>query len=172
MKKVISFFIVLAVMFTVNAQELYHVVILATGGTIAGAAPTEVQSGYQSGQVGVEILIAAVPQLTEIAIVTGEQISNIGSQDMSDEVWLKLAKRCNELLAQDDVDGIVITHGTDTMEETAYFLNLVIKSKKPVVLTCSMRPSTALSADGPLNIFNAVAVAGSKESWIVVCCCK
>ena len=164
MKRLLSFFIVVAVVLTVNAQELPHVVILATGGTIAGAAPTEVQSGYQSGQVGVDILINAVPQLKEIANVTGEQISNIGSQNMSDVVWLKLAKRCNELLAQDDVDGIVITHGTDTMEETAYFLNLVIKSKKPVVLTCSMRPSTALSADGPLNIFNAVAVAGNKES--------
>lgn len=164
MKKLIGFLVVIVFTLSVNAQDLPHVVILATGGTIAGAAPTEVQSGYQSGQVGVDILINAVPQLKEIAIVTGEQISNIGSQDMSDEVWLKLAKRCNELLAQDDVDGIVITHGTDTMEETAYFLNLVLKSKKPVVLTCSMRPSTALSADGPLNIFNAVAVAGSKES--------
>ena len=164
MKRLLSFFIVIAVAFTINAQKLPNVVILATGGTIAGAAPTEVQSGYQSGQVGVDALINAVPQLKDIANVTGEQISNIGSQNMSDVVWLKLAKRCNELLAQDDVDGIVITHGTDTMEETAYFLNLVIKSKKPVVLTCSMRPSTALSADGPLNIFNAVAVAGSKES--------
>lgn len=165
MKRLLSFFIVFAVVLTVNAQKLPHIVILATGGTIAGAAPTEVQSGYQSGQVGVDILINAVPQLKEIANVTGEQISNIGSQNMSDQVWLKLAKRCNELLAQDDVDGIVITHGTDTMEETAYFLNLVLKSKKPVVLTCSMRPSTALSADGPLNIYNAVAVAASKESW-------
>lgn len=165
MKKHFGFLIVVALSFNLFAQDLPHVVILATGGTIAGAAPTEVQSGYQSGQVGVDILINAVPQLKEIAIVSGEQISNIGSQDMSDEVWLKLAKRCNELLKQDDVDGIVITHGTDTMEETAYFLNLVLKSKKPVVLTCSMRPSTALSADGPLNIYNAVAVAGSKDSW-------
>ena len=165
MKKLISFFIVVLTVLSVNAQELPNVFILATGGTIAGAAPTEVQSGYQSGQVGVDILIEAVPQLKEIANVSGEQISNIGSQDMSDKVWLKLAKRCSELLAQDGVDGIVITHGTDTMEETAYFLNLVLKSKKPVVLTCSMRPSTALSADGPLNIFNAVAVAGNKDSW-------
>jgi L-asparaginase len=165
MKKIIGVFMVFVLAVTIQAQDLPHVVILATGGTIAGAAPTEVQSGYQSGQVGVDILIAAVPQLKEIANVTGEQVSNIGSQNMSDVVWLKLAKRCNELLAQDDVDGIVITHGTDTMEETAYFLNLVLKSKKPVVLTCSMRPSTALSADGPLNIFNAVAVAASKESW-------
>jgi len=143
MKKFISgLLVVLVIAISINAQKLPHIVILATGGTIAGAAPTEVQSGYQSGQVGVDILIQAVPQLKDIANVTGEQISNIGSQNMSDEVWLKLAKRCNELLAKDDVDGIVITHGTDTMEETAYFLNLVLKSKKPVVLTCSMRPST------------------------------
>jgi L-asparaginase len=149
---------------SVNAQKP-NIVILATGGTIAGSAETNVQSGYTSGQVGVDILINAVPQLKEIANVTGEQISNVGSQNMSDEIWLKLAKRINELLAQSDVDGIVVTHGTDTMEETAYFLNLVVKSKKPVVLTCSMRPSTALSADGPLNIYNAVAVAGNKDSW-------
>jgi L-asparaginase len=94
----------------------------------------------------------------------GEQISNIGSQDMNDEVWLKLARRVNELTAMRDVDGIVITHGTDTIEETAYFLTLVVKSKKPVVLTAAMRPSTALSADGPLNFFNAVAVAAKKEA--------
>jgi len=164
MKKLLSFIFII-VIFTGNIYSLPRIYILATGGTIAGSAETNVQSGYTSGQVGVEILIAAVPQLKEIADVKGEQISNIGSQDMSDEVWLKLAKRINELLAQDDVDGIVITHGTDTMEETAYFLNLVVHSKKPVVLTCSMRPSTALSADGPLNIYNAVAVAGNKDSW-------
>jgi len=164
MKKLLVSFILLIGVLTVCAQKLPHVVILATGGTIAGSAATEVQAGYQSGQVGVDVLINAVPQLKELANVTGEQISNIGSQNMSDSVWLKLAKRCNELLAKDDVDGIVITHGTDTMEETAYFLNLVVKSKKPVVLTCSMRPSTALSADGPLNIFNAVAVAASKDA--------
>ncbi len=164
MKRLISVIAIFVFAVCVNAQDLPKVVILATGGTIAGSAPTEVQAGYQSGQVGVDILINAVPQLKEIADVRGEQISNIGSQNMSDEIWLKLAKRVNELLGQDDVDGIVITHGTDTMEETAYFLTLVTKSKKPVVLTCSMRPSTALSADGPLNIYNAVAVAGNKDS--------
>jgi L-asparaginase len=164
MKKSLSLFFILVFVLSVNAQKP-NIVILATGGTIAGSAETNVQSGYTSGQVGVDILINAVPQLKEIANVTGEQISNVGSQNMSDEIWLKLAKRINELLAQSDVDGIVVTHGTDTMEETAYFLNLVVKSKKPVVLTCSMRPSTALSADGPLNIYNAVAVAGNKDSW-------
>ena len=140
------------------------VVVLATGGTIAGAAASDVQAGYTSGQVGVEQLLAAVPQAKKLATLRGEQISNIGSQDMNDEVWLKLAKRINELVAQPDVAGIVITHGTDTIEETAYFLNLVVKSRKPVVLTAAMRPSTALSADGPLNFFNAVAVAANKDA--------
>jgi len=147
-----------------KASALPTVVVLATGGTIAGAAASDVQAGYQSGQVGVQQLLAAVPQAKKLAVLRGEQISNIGSQDMNDEVWLKLAKRVAELTAMPDVTGVVITHGTDTIEETAYFLNLVIKSKKPVVLTAAMRPSTALSADGPLNFFNAVAVAANKEA--------
>jgi L-asparaginase len=146
------------------AQKLPNVVVLATGGTIAGAAGSDVQAAYTSGQVGVEQLLAAVPQTKEIATLRGEQISNIGSQDMNDEVWLKLARRVNELVAMPDVDGVVITHGTDTIEETGYFLNLVVKSRKPVVLTASMRPSTALSADGPLNFYNAVAVAANKDA--------
>jgi L-asparaginase len=141
------------------AQKKPRIKILATGGTIAGAALKPTDPGYQSGAVGVDVLIAAVPQLKEIADVTGEQIASIGSQDMNDEIWLKLAKRVNELLASPDVDGIAITHGTDTLEETSYFLHLVTKSDKPVVLTGSMRPSTAMSADGPLNIYNCVAIA-------------
>ena len=140
------------------------VVVLATGGTIAGAAGSDTQAAYKSGQVGVDQLLAAVPQAKKVANLRGEQISNIGSQDMNDEVWLKLARRVNELAGMSDVAGIVITHGTDTIEETAYFLNLVVKSRKPVVLTAAMRPSTALSADGPLNFFNAVAVAANKEA--------
>jgi L-asparaginase len=140
------------------------VVVLATGGTIAGAAASDVQAGYTSGQVGVQQLLAAVPQAKKLAVLRGEQISNIGSQDMNDEVWLKLARRVNELTAMADVAGVVITHGTDTIEETAYFLNLVVKSRKPVVLTAAMRPSTALSADGPLNFYNAVAVAANKDA--------
>jgi len=145
-------------------QPLPTVVVLATGGTIAGAAGSDVQAAYKSGQVGVDQLLAAVPQAKKVATLRGEQISNIGSQDMNDEVWLKLARRVNELAAMSDVAGIVITHGTDTIEETAYFLNLVVKSRKPVVLTAAMRPSTALSADGPLNFFNAVAVAANKDA--------
>jgi L-asparaginase len=145
-------------------SALPTVVVLATGGTIAGAAGSNVQAGYTSGQVGVDQLLAAVPEAKKLANLRGEQISNIGSQDMNDEVWLKLAKRVNELTAMPDVAGVVITHGTDTIEETAYFLNLVVKSRKPVVLTAAMRPSTALSADGPLNFYNAVAVAANKEA--------
>lgn len=141
-----------------------HIVILATGGTIAGAATSSTDAGYQSGAVGVDLLIQAVPQMKDIADVTGEQIASIGSQDMNDEVWLKLAKRVNELLATPTVAGVVITHGTDTMEETSYFLQLVVKSDKPVVLTGSMRPSTAMSADGPLNIYNAVAIAADPKA--------
>ena len=146
------------------ATALPQVVVLATGGTIAGAAASDVQAGYTSGQVGVEQLLAAVPQAKKLATLRGEQVSNIGSQDMNDEVWLKLARRVNELLAMPDVAGVVITHGTDTIEETGFFLNLVVKSKKPVVLTAAMRPSTALSADGPLNFYNAVAVAADKDA--------
>jgi L-asparaginase len=133
--------------------------ILATGGTIAGASLKPTDPGYKSGAVGVDVLIDAVPQLRDIADVSGEQIASIGSQDMNDEIWLKLAKRVNQLLASSDVDGIAITHGTDTLEETSYFLDLVTRSDKPVVMTGSMRPSTAMSADGPLNIYNCVAIA-------------
>lgn len=144
-----------------QAKKLPNVVILATGGTIAGAGASSTGSAYTSGQVKIEAMIDAVPNIRELANLKGEQIANVGSQDMNVKVWLDLAKRINELLATKEVDGIVITHGTDTQEETAYFLNLVVKSEKPVVLTGSMRPSTALSAEGPLNLYNAVAVAAS-----------
>ena len=141
-----------------------RVVIVATGGTIAGSAESTTAAGYKSGAVAVDVLIAAVPQMKSFADVSGVQVASIGSQDMNDEVWLKLAAEVNRLAAQPDVDGIAITHGTDTMEETAYFLNLVVKSDKPVVLTGSMRPSTSLSADGPLNIYNAVGVASDPRA--------
>jgi L-asparaginase len=139
--------------------ERRSIKILATGGTIAGAQSDKSSYGYKSGAFKVEDLIKAVPNMDKLADLTGEQVANIGSQDMSDAVWLKLAKRANEVLDSDDVDGVVITHGTDTLEETAFFLNLVVKSEKPVVLVGSMRPATAVSADGPGNLYNAVATA-------------
>ena len=138
--------------------------ILATGGTIAGSGSGALDASYTSGTVTVDKLIAAVPDINKIATIKGEQISNIGSQEMNNEVWFKLANRVNELLTSGKADGVVITHGTDTMEETAYFLNLVVKSDKPIVMVGAMRNSGSLSADGPLNIFNAVNVAMSKEA--------
>jgi L-asparaginase len=147
-----------------GAQSKPRIVIVATGGTIAGAAASSTAGGYKSGAVAVDVLIDAVPQMKKFADVRGVQVSSVGSQDMNDELWVKLAAEVNGLLARPDVDGVAITHGTDTMEETAYFLNLVIKSDKPVVLTGSMRPSTSLSADGPLNIYNAVGVASDPRA--------
>ena len=145
--------------------KLPNVTILATGGTIAGSGATSTTTvGYTAATVGIQTLIAAVPEMTKIANVSGEQVFQIASENMGNEHWLVLAKRVNTLLAQPAVDGIVITHGTDTLEETAYFLNLVVKSKKPVVVVGSMRPSTALSADGPINLYNAVMLAGSREA--------
>lgn len=148
----------------VYAGELPRVHILATGGTIAGVGATSTGSAYKPGQLGIDQLLSAVPEINQVAQVTGEQVFTIASQDMTDADWLKLAQAVNRLLARDDIDGIVITHGTDTMEETAYFLHLTVKSDKPVVLTGAMRPATSLSADGPLNLFNAVVTAGAKES--------
>lgn len=142
-----------------------NIVILATGGTIAGSADSQIQTtGYKAGVVGIDTLLKAVPELKNLANIKGEQIANIDSADMTDEIWLTLAKRINTLLQSNDVDGIVITHGTDTMEETAFFLHLVVKSDKPVVLVGAMRPSTAMSADGPKNLYNAVALASDSQA--------
>src|SRR5215510_4762195 len=147
-----------------HASGTPNVVILATGGTIAGAAASGTQAGYTSGAVGIDTMVAAVPGITKLATIKGEQISNVGSQDMSFDILLKLARRINELARSSDVDGIVITHGTDTMEESAFFLNLTVKTDKPVVMVGSMRPSTAVSADGPLNLYNAVGVAADPHA--------
>ena len=156
--------VVTVVLGAAPAWALPKIKVLATGGTIAGAQATQADAGYKSGTFSVDDLIKAVPQLKNIAELSGEQVANIGSQTMNHEVWLKLANRVNQVLASDDVDGVVITHGTDTMEETAYFLSLVVKSDKPVVLVGSMRPATAISADGPINLYNGVALAGSPEA--------
>ena len=144
---------------------LPNVVILATGGTIAGAGAEATNSAtYQAAKVPVDKLIAGVPELSKVASVRGEQVFQIASESFTNEHLLSLAKRVSALSKQGDVDGIVITHGTDTLEETAYFLNLVVRSDKPVVVVGSMRPGTAMSADGMLNLFNAVSVAASQDA--------
>lgn len=148
-----------------GAARLPNVVVLATGGTIAGAgAGTTASATYQSATVPVENLIAAVPELASIARVRGEQVFQIASESFTNDHLLQLGRKVHELARQVNVDGIVITHGTDTLEETAFFLNLVIPTAKPIVLVGSMRPGTALSADGALNLFSAVAVAGHPEA--------
>ncbi|MGE8677858.1 MAG: asparaginase [Achromobacter marplatensis] len=135
------------------------VAVLATGGTIAGAQADATSAGYKAGSFSVNDLLAAVPQLAGIAEIRAEQVANVGSQNMTHDVWRALAERVDTLCQDASVAGIVITHGTDTLEETAYFLSLVIQHDKPVVLVGAMRPATALGAEGPANLYNAVALA-------------
>lgn len=146
------------------AADKPRIAILATGGTIAGAQADTSDPGYKAGSLSVDTILKAVPGLSDIAEFEGEQVANIGSQDMNDAVWLKLVRRINEIGKEGKIDGIVITHGTDTLEETAYFLNLFAKTDIPIVLVGSMRPSTAISADGPMNIYNGVVVATLPEA--------
>lgn len=155
----------LALAAVAHAQSKPQVMLLATGGTIAGAGASAANSAtYQAAKLPVDKLIAGVPELDKVAQVRGEQVFQIASESFTDEHLLTLARRVAVLVKQSDIDGIVITHGTDTLEETAYFLNLVVHTDKPVVLVGSMRPSTALSADGMLNLLNAVTVASSPDA--------
>ena len=144
------------------ALALPHVTILSTGGTIASQYD-EARGGLVPALSGAE-LVAAVPELSEVATVKVEQIANIGSPDMTPEIWQKLARRANELLAGEEVDGIVVTHGTDTLEETAYFLDLTVTSDKPVVMVGAQRAPSYYDTDGPRNLLNAVRVAVSPEA--------
>lgn len=142
-----------------------QVTILATGGTIAGSSASKTDTtGYKAGAVGIDTLIAAVPEMAQVAEVKGEQISNTISGDVNDQVLLTLSKRVNQLLNQQGQQGVVITHGTDTLEETAFFLDLTVNSKQPVVMVGSMRPATAISADGPMNLLEAVTLATAKQA--------
>jgi L-asparaginase len=146
------------------SPALPRVTVLATGGTIAGSQTARSRRGYRSGTFSIESLIAAAPGIESLATLDASHVASIGSQDMGEAVWRKLAQRCQRALRQRDVAGVVITHGTDTMEETAYFLNLVVRSAKPIVLVGAMRPATAMSADGPMNLYNAVATAAHPDA--------
>src|SRR6187397_2400497 len=163
MKKLVSRLAFVIIIAQLNAQ-LPRVIILATGGTIAGAGASADRAGYTAGKIPIEDLIGAIPTVKKIATITGEQVASVGSQDMTVDIWKKLAVRINEIFKNNEADGIVITHGTDTQEETAYFLDLVLTSDKPVVLTGSMRPSTAISADGPKNLYDAITIAANPKS--------
>src|SRR6187401_1384565 len=163
MKRILSLLTILVLVLQVNAQ-LPKVIILATGGTIAGAGVSSDRAGYTAGKIPIDDLIGTIPTVKKIANISGEQISSVGSQDMTIEIWKKLAVRINEIVAKKEADGIVVTHGTDTQEETAYFLDLVVPSEMPVVLTGSMRPATAISADGPKNLYAAITIAINPKS--------
>lgn len=148
------------------------IVILGTGGTIAGrAASASDNIGYTAAEVGIAQLLSAIPATADMGPIVSEQVAQIDSKDMSFAVWAQLAERVSHFLAQADVQGIVITHGTDTLEETAYFLQSVCRPAKPVVLTCAMRPATALVPDGPQNVLDAISVArhAGAKGVVVVC---
>lgn len=141
-----------------------QIVIIATGGTIAGSGDAGKVSAYQAGRIDVADILKSVPAIRHLADLTTIQLYNVDSNDMDETKWLRLRKLINYYGADPSVDGIVVTHGTDTLEETAFFLNLTVNHDKPVVLTGSMRPATATSADGPMNLYQAVALACSEEA--------
>lgn len=169
MRRYFLFILLICIPLCSNALPKVH--IIATGGTIAGRTATD-GKGYDAAQVGIDVLLDAVPRLRKYADLDYEQFCNIGSQDMNEAVWLSLAKRVNAVLAGDAYDAVIITHGTDTMEETAFFLNLTVGGGKPVILVGAMRPSDAPDADGPANLLAAVKAAGSRryQGREVLCC--
>lgn len=148
----------------INAT-LPNVTIFATGGTIAGQATSNTQTtGYKIGGLGVEQLVNAVPQILNISNINGVQISNVDSGSVNETILITLASAINEELAKPEIAGVVVTHGTDTLEETAFFLDLVTNSSKPIIIVGAMRPATAISADGPLNLLQAVILAASPNA--------
>src|SRR5436190_5658467 len=164
MKNLLTILAILFLTIQIQAQQLPRVIILATGGTIAGAGASADRAGYTAGKIPIDDLIGGIPSVKKIATITGEQVASVGSQDMTVDIWKKLAVRINEIFTKNEADAIVVTHGTDTQEETGYFLDLLVKSEKPVVLTGSMRPATAISADGPKNLYDAITVAIDPKS--------
>lgn len=169
MKKSITLFLI-----SIASLQLYpqdksvktspRIMILATGGTIAGSGESSTKAAYKAGKVPIDVLLNAVPAIHQFGKITGEQVASIGSQDMNIATWLVLSNRINQIFEQNLADAIVVTHGTDTMESTAYFLKLTVMSSKPVVVVGSMRPSTALSQDGNRNLLDAVMVAADSKT--------
>jgi L-asparaginase len=149
---------------TYNAS-LPNITIFATGGTIAGSASSNTQTtGYQAGALGVDVLINAVPSILNISNVIGVQVANVDSDNITPTILLNLTQQINTALASTYCQGVVVTHGTDTLEETAFFLTSTVRSEKPIVLVGAMRPATAISADGPINLLEAVTLAASPSA--------
>lgn len=147
-----------------KTAERKKVIILATGGTIAGSGQKGKETGYTSGALSVDDILADIPFVSDVADIETLQICNVNSDDITSDIWISISCTINEMAPDDDIAGFVVTHGTDTLEETAYFLDMTVKTEKCVVLTGSMRPATALSADGPLNLYQAICVAASEKS--------
>ena len=141
-----------------------NIVIVATGGTIAGSGELGKATNYHAGKIDINEIIDSIPMINEIANLRAIQLFNVDSNEMDEKRWLVLANKINELTSCKDVDGVVVTHGTDTLDETAYFLNLTIHTYKPVVLTGAMRPASATSADGPINLYQAVCLASCDDA--------
>ena len=141
-----------------------HIVVVATGGTIAGVGEKGKTVAYHAGEIKVRDILNSI-NVDHLARISEVQLMNVDSNEMNEDSWINLANEINSLIKQDDVDGIVVTHGTDTIEETAYFLNLTINSYKPVVVTGAMRPATATSADGPYNLYQAIALASCDDAY-------
>ncbi len=154
------------------------IVVLGTGGTIAGESESANEGlSYKPAQRGINELLKSAsgtdlpwPEVLTAYHFEAEQVAQLDSRDMDFETWTRLAQRCDHWLAQDDVVALVITHGTDTLEETAYFLSQVLKLSKPIVLTCAMRPANFKDADGPQNLREALVVAATTKGpgvWLV-----
>ena len=163
---IVVFTICTMLFFTSITYAKPTVYILATGGTIAGAGTSSTQkTEYKAGSVLINTLLNALPEdIKDVANLQAEQVFKIGSQNMQPEYWLTLAKKVNAVVASKEVDAVVITHGTDTLEETALFLNLTVQTTKPIILVGAMRSSTSLSADGPKNLYDAIVVAANPQS--------
>lgn len=141
-----------------------NIVIVATGGTIAGTGAIGKSASYKAGEINIDEIIQSLPSLKEKVSLSAIQLMNIDSNEMNSKRWVELSNYINELASHEDVDGIVVTHGTDTLDETSYFLNLTLKTYKPVIITGAMRPATAVSADGPMNLYQAVALACHEQA--------
>ena len=141
------------------------IAIIATGGTIAGTGQKGKTAVYHAGEIDIDSIIETIPEINEVAVLKTFQLMNIDSNEMTKEHWIRLKKDIEEILLDVTIDGAVVTHGTDTLDETAYFLTLTLNVRKPVVITGAMRPATATSADGPFNLYQAICLAIDDESY-------